>query len=216
MEMKRWRIGERLHLHPGASSGHVADFWRMVWEQNVRVIVMVTALRHKDAVLCEKYWPPEGATVCYGLIQVTTMRCKKGPDYFITSINLRQLCVRGIRPNVRAAVEDLRLHRMWMVQNLVSYNTVNRAKMSFSTYSNRLNGLMLLCCVLSFISCLFTGPVHFCSPVSPPLARLENGSRVGKPVNPPEAFSKSSPVNLSPVSRQLSNSQGEYQQSCAR
>uniref|UniRef100_H3DKM5 protein-tyrosine-phosphatase n=1 Tax=Tetraodon nigroviridis TaxID=99883 RepID=H3DKM5_TETNG len=193
----RWRIGERLHLHPGASSGHVADFWRMVWEQNVRVIVMVTALRHKDAVLCEKYWPPEGATVCYGLIQVTTMRCKKGPDYFITSINLRQrdsptsrtitqyyypswpdrgvprepsslcafsehvrqdlegsprlgpavvhcsagvgrsgtfvtllwlmqLCVRGIRPNVRAAVEDLRLHRMWMVQNLDQYIFVHQ------------------------------------------------------------------------------------------
>lgn len=31
-----------------------------------------------------------------------------------------QLCARGIPPNVRAAVQDLRLHRMWMVQNLVS------------------------------------------------------------------------------------------------
>lgn len=42
-------------------------------------------------VLCERYWPPEGGTVCYGLIQVTTVSCKQGPDYFINSINLRQV-----------------------------------------------------------------------------------------------------------------------------
>lgn len=39
---------------------------------------------------------------------------------FVALLWLMQLCVRGIRPDIRAAVEDLRLHRMWMVQNLVS------------------------------------------------------------------------------------------------
>lgn len=39
---------------------------------------------------------------------------------FVTLLWLMQLCVRGIQPEVRAAVEDLRLHRMWMVQTLVS------------------------------------------------------------------------------------------------
>nr|XP_020441079.1 receptor-type tyrosine-protein phosphatase beta-like [Monopterus albus] len=168
----------------------MADFWRMVWEQNVRIIIMVTALRHKDTVLCDMYWPLEPGTVYHGLIRVTTMTRKQGPDYFITTINLSQrdfptdriithyyypcwpdrgvpntssmcaftehvrqhleaiprlgptvvhcsagvgrsgtfvtllwmmqLCARGIRPDIRAAVEDLRLHRMWMVQTLVS------------------------------------------------------------------------------------------------
>ncbi|XP_045912853.1 receptor-type tyrosine-protein phosphatase V-like [Micropterus dolomieu] len=175
----------------------MADFWRMVWEQNVRIIIMVTALKHKDIVLCDKYWPLERGTVYHGLIQVTTVTRKQGPDCFITTINLRQrdcstariithyyypswpdqgvpkdssslctftehvrqslettprlgpavvhcsagvgrsgtfvtllwlmqLCARGIRPNVRAAVEDLRLHRMCMVQNLEQYIFVHQ------------------------------------------------------------------------------------------
>lgn len=33
----------------------IADFWRMVWEQNVRIIVMVTALRYKNTVRCFYY-----------------------------------------------------------------------------------------------------------------------------------------------------------------
>ncbi|KAM9751563.1 receptor-type tyrosine-protein phosphatase V-like [Menidia menidia] len=168
-----------------------ADFWRMVWEQNVRIIVMVTALKHKSTVLCDKYWPLEQGTVYHGPFQVTTVARKQGPDYFITTINLRQwdspndrmithyhypswpdqgvpntsslsafiehirqhldaiphlgpsvvhcsagvgrsgtfvtllwlmqLCVRGIQPDIRTAVEDLRLHRMLMVQTLEQY-----------------------------------------------------------------------------------------------
>nr|XP_057907660.1 receptor-type tyrosine-protein phosphatase V-like isoform X2 [Doryrhamphus excisus] len=175
----------------------IVDFWRMVWEQNVRIIVMVTALRHKDMVLCDKYWSLQPGTVYHGSFQVTTMTRKQGPDYFTSTINLRQqdcptdriithyhypswpdrgvptdpsslcaftdqvrqhlnaiprlgpavvhcsagvgrsgtfvtllwlmqLCVRGIRPDIRAAVADLRLHRMWMVQNLEQYIFVHQ------------------------------------------------------------------------------------------
>ncbi|XP_035994689.1 receptor-type tyrosine-protein phosphatase beta isoform X2 [Fundulus heteroclitus] len=169
----------------------VADFWRMVWEQNVRVIVMVTALRQKSTIMCDKYWSVEEGTVYHGLFQVTTVTRKQGPDYFITTINLRQrdfpndriithyyypswpdqgvpnpvslcafaehvrqhlealprlgpavvhcsagvgrsgtfvtvvwlmqLSVRGIPPDIKAAVKDLRLHRMWTVQTLEQY-----------------------------------------------------------------------------------------------
>ncbi|XP_067096256.1 receptor-type tyrosine-protein phosphatase beta-like isoform X2 [Osmerus mordax] len=172
----------------------IADFWRMVWEQNVRVIVMVTALKHNSVVLCDQYWPLEQGTACFGLFQVSTLERKRGPDYFITTIRLRhwgcpaervithyyypvwpdhgvpkdasslcvftehvrqhldalprlgpavvhcsagvgrsgtfvsllwllQLCVGGIKPDVRAAVEDLRKHRVLMVQNLCSSET---------------------------------------------------------------------------------------------
>ncbi|XP_029477451.1 receptor-type tyrosine-protein phosphatase V-like isoform X2 [Oncorhynchus nerka] len=178
----------------------IADFWRMVWEQNVRIIVMVTALKQKDMVLCDEYWPMEQGTVSYGAVQVTTVSRKRRPDYFITTIHLRQhgfpvertvthyyyaawpdqgvpndlsslcafteyvrqhldtlpllgpavvhcsagvgrsgtfvallwlmqLCVRGIMPDVRAAVEDLRRHRVMMVQNLEQYILVHQCLM---------------------------------------------------------------------------------------
>ncbi|KAJ3586155.1 hypothetical protein NHX12_012556 [Muraenolepis orangiensis] len=174
-----------------------ADFWRMVWEQNVSIIVMVTALKHKGMVLCDQYWSQARGTVYHGAFQVNTVSCNKGPHVWVTDINLKQrrypaertvthyyysswpdrgvprdssalcgllehvrlqigasprlgptvvhcsagvgrsgafvtllwlmqLCERGVRPDIRAAVEDLRMHRMWMVQNLEQYVFVHQ------------------------------------------------------------------------------------------
>uniref|UniRef100_A0A3Q2ST24 protein-tyrosine-phosphatase n=1 Tax=Fundulus heteroclitus TaxID=8078 RepID=A0A3Q2ST24_FUNHE len=159
----------------------VADFWRMVWEQNVRVIVMVTALRQKSTIMCDKYWSVEEGTVretcpSFSLLNfvltylylrdfpndriITHYYYPSWPDQgvpnpvslcafaehvrqhlealprlgpavvhcsagvgrsgtFVTVVWLMQLSVRGIPPDIKAAVKDLRLHRMWTVQTLV-------------------------------------------------------------------------------------------------
>ncbi|KAL3882799.1 hypothetical protein ACJMK2_029106, partial [Sinanodonta woodiana] len=49
------------------------DFWRMVWEQNVEIIIMLTEIVEMNGfmVKCEKYWPDGNAPVLYGLIDVT-------------------------------------------------------------------------------------------------------------------------------------------------
>ncbi|XP_006942926.4 receptor-type tyrosine-protein phosphatase V-like isoform X1 [Felis catus] len=46
------------------------DFWRLVWEQQVRIIVMLTVGMENGRVLCEHYWPADPTPVTHGHITV--------------------------------------------------------------------------------------------------------------------------------------------------
>ncbi|KAJ8040302.1 Receptor-type tyrosine-protein phosphatase kappa [Holothuria leucospilota] len=41
----------------GPQEGTVDDFWKMVWQENVETIVMVTDNVEKNKLLCDTYWP---------------------------------------------------------------------------------------------------------------------------------------------------------------
>ncbi|XP_042254387.1 receptor-type tyrosine-protein phosphatase H [Thunnus maccoyii] len=56
----------------GPLPGTVNDFWRMIWEQRVRGIVMVTNCTEGGRTKCEQYWPADGETCLYGEMLVTT------------------------------------------------------------------------------------------------------------------------------------------------
>ena len=56
---------------PMQSTGNL--FWRMVFEQDVKIIVMITHLFEGGKVKCDQYWPETG-TGNYGDINVTTVR----------------------------------------------------------------------------------------------------------------------------------------------
>ncbi|CAF1466097.1 unnamed protein product [Rotaria magnacalcarata] len=49
------------------------DFWKMIWEKDVSVLVMITNIKECGRVKCDIYWPQEGAQT-YGTIQVTLVR----------------------------------------------------------------------------------------------------------------------------------------------
>ena len=40
----------------------VADFWRMIWEQQVSLLLMLTAETEGRRVKCHRYWPQCGET----------------------------------------------------------------------------------------------------------------------------------------------------------
>jgi len=54
----------------GPTSTTLPDFWLMVWQHNVNVIVMLTSLVEKGRVKCEQYWP-SSATADYGDLSVS-------------------------------------------------------------------------------------------------------------------------------------------------
>ncbi|XP_065344148.1 receptor-type tyrosine-protein phosphatase T-like [Cloeon dipterum] len=57
------------------------DFWRMVWQEKVPLIVMVTNLLEGGKNKCEKYWPDNNQEVTHGRITVRTVDKEVNADY---------------------------------------------------------------------------------------------------------------------------------------
>jgi len=49
----------------------IKEFWTMVWEQNCKVVVMLTELKEKKKVLCSKYWPIENEVMSAGAFSIS-------------------------------------------------------------------------------------------------------------------------------------------------
>ncbi|XP_025972083.2 tyrosine-protein phosphatase non-receptor type 9 isoform X1 [Dromaius novaehollandiae] len=65
------------------------DFWRMVWEQNVLVIVMTTRLEEGGRRKCGQYWPLEkDFQVCYGALTITNLGVENLNHYKKTTLEI--------------------------------------------------------------------------------------------------------------------------------
>ncbi|KAG8190941.1 hypothetical protein JTE90_002547 [Oedothorax gibbosus] len=66
----------------------VCDFWRMVWQQGVSVIVMLTGLEENGADKCAQYWS-DSKTLDVGYFSVTLVGFKKCSDYILRTLLLK-------------------------------------------------------------------------------------------------------------------------------
>ncbi|XP_062589187.1 tyrosine-protein phosphatase 99A-like isoform X2 [Saccostrea cucullata] len=67
-----------------------ADFWRMVWEQNSVVIVMITKLVERTRRKCDQYWPEDGIET-YGCIQVKHVNTFSRAHYTVRIFSLKNV-----------------------------------------------------------------------------------------------------------------------------
>ena len=105
----------------GPIQGTFACFWKMVWEQNTQVIVMITHLFENGKVpfslskpyfgwclylsvfqpKCDLYWPDSG-TETYGDMLVSLLR-----EDILASYTLRTFSIRYMKPNATVSKKEM-------------------------------------------------------------------------------------------------------------
>ena len=70
----------------------IVDFWRLVWQEKVPTIAMVTALREDSGSKCERYWPEYGTTV-YGPYRVSLFQQQVLAHYTHSTLRVQLVTV---------------------------------------------------------------------------------------------------------------------------
>ena len=82
--------GKLIHCISGPKEVTLSDFWRMIWEQNIEIIIMLTNCVENDKDKCFQYWPEQGS-VQHGNIVVTALQTQQMGNY-----TTRQLLVEKV------------------------------------------------------------------------------------------------------------------------
>lgn len=72
----------------------ISDFWRMIWEQNSRVIIMATDLTEGGVEKCADYLPPSAVLDCsrtFDDYEVTLKNREVKEKYAVSTVHLKNL-----------------------------------------------------------------------------------------------------------------------------
>ncbi|KAJ1525691.1 hypothetical protein ONE63_008902 [Megalurothrips usitatus] len=85
----------------GPMEDTVSDFWRMIWEQHLELVLMLTNLEEYSKTKCAKYWPDSSESKSFGDITVTHTNEKKCSDYILRELKM----TRGSGSETRKIVQ---------------------------------------------------------------------------------------------------------------
>ncbi|XP_061185084.1 receptor-type tyrosine-protein phosphatase T-like [Saccostrea echinata] len=85
----------------GPQCNTIVDHWRMIWQENVEYIVMLTNLIEGPKVKCHQYWPDEGSELNIDQFSVKLIEEKIYAYHVVRKINLRKKKVSGSRTVVQ-------------------------------------------------------------------------------------------------------------------
>ncbi|KAM6166223.1 receptor-type tyrosine-protein phosphatase C [Erethizon dorsatum] len=84
--MSYWKP-EMMIAAQGPLKETIGDFWQMIFQRKVKVIVMLTELKHGDQEICAQYW--EEGKQAYGDLEVDVKDTSISPMYTVREFELR-------------------------------------------------------------------------------------------------------------------------------
>jgi len=85
-------------------SSTFGDFWRMVWEQDVSVIVMLTKIQENGQTKADKYWPSDiGEVFTFPFVSVTLINVYRSDQS--ADIDIRVFSLKTSEENERIVVQ---------------------------------------------------------------------------------------------------------------
>ncbi|KAK7485114.1 hypothetical protein BaRGS_00023654 [Batillaria attramentaria] len=74
----------------GPKTNSVGDFWRMVWQEKITHIVMLTNLKEAGKNKCVEYWPRKGKHCKYSSVDVTGLEVEQRADCVIRTFDVKR------------------------------------------------------------------------------------------------------------------------------